>query len=102
MQACDVFVLSSLRETFGIVVGEAMGCGKPVIATRCGGPEFTVNEQTGVLVEAGSPESLATAMEEFISGQVAFDPETVRASVVNRFSPEAFVRNITGVYESVW
>src|SRR5689334_6784146 len=102
MQACDVFVLSSLRETFGIVVGEAMGCGKPVIATRCGGPEFTVNEQTGVLVDVGSPESLATAMEEFISGRVAFDAETVRASVVDRFSPEAFVRNIAAVYESVW
>lgn len=102
MQDCDVFVLSSLRETFGIVVGEAMACGKPVIATRCGGPEFTVNEHTGVLVDVGNPDALAGAMEEFISGRVAFDSQTVRESVVNRFSPEAFVRNITAVYESVW
>jgi len=102
MQDCDAFVLSSLRETFGVVVGEAMACGKPVISTRCGGPEFILNEQTGVLVDVGSPEALAAAMEDFISGHVAFDARTVRESVVTRFSPEAFVKNITAVYESVW
>jgi len=102
MQDCDVFVLSSLRETFGIVVGEAMACGKPVIATRCGGPEFIVNEQNGVLVDLGSPHALAGAMEDFVAERMTFDPRAVRESVVSRFSPEAFIRNITAVYESVW
>lgn len=102
MQKCDVFVLSSLHETFGVVVGEAMACGKPVISTRCGGPEFFVNEQNGVLVDVANPEALAGAMEDFISDRLSFDPDTVRASVVNRFSPEAFVRNITAVYERFW
>lgn len=102
MQKCDVFVLSSLHETFGVVVGEAMACGKPVISTRCGGPEFFVNEQNGVLVDVANPEALAGAMEDFISDRLSFDPKTVRASVVNRFSPEAFVRNITAVYERFW
>jgi glycosyltransferase involved in cell wall biosynthesis len=102
MQDCDVFVLSSLRETFGIVVGEAMACGKPVIATRCGGPEFIVNERNGVLVDLGSPHALAGAMEDFVADRMTFDPRAVRESVVSRFSPEAFIRNITAVYESVW
>lgn len=102
MQKCDVFVLSSLHETFGVVVGEAMACGKPVISTRCGGPEFFVNEQNGVLVDVANPQALAGAMEDFIADRLSFDPQTVRASVVNRFSPEAFVRNITAVYERFW
>lgn len=102
MQKCDVFVLSSLHETFGVVVGEAMACGKPVISTRCGGPEFFVNEQNGVLVDVANPRALADAMEDFLLDRLSFDPETVRASVVNRFSPEAFVRNITAVYERFW
>ena len=102
MQKCDVFVLSSLHETFGVVVGEAMACGKPVISTRCGGPEFFVNEQNGVLVDVANPGALAGAMEDFIADRVSFDSRTVRASVVNRFSPEAFVRNTTAVYERFW
>ena len=97
MQKCDVFVLSSLHETFGVVVGEAMACGKPVISTRCGGPEFIVNEENGVLVDVANAQALAGAMEDFIADRVSFDPQTVRASVVNRFSPEAFVRNIVGL-----
>ena len=102
MQHCDVFVLSSLHETFGVVVGEAMACGKPVISTRCGGPEFVVNEETGLLVDVAKPEALADAMAEFILDRVSFDPKAVRNSVVNRFSPEVFARNVAAVYEQVW
>lgn len=102
MQNCDVFVLSSLHESFGVVVGEAMACGKPVISTRCGGPEFVVNEETGVLVEVGKSRALADAMADFIKDRISFNPQVVRNSVVSRFSPEAFVRNVSAVYEQVW
>ena len=102
MQKCDVFVLSSLHETFGVVVGEAMACGKPVISTRCGGPEFFVNDENGVLVDVANAQALAGAMEDFLKDRLSFDPRTVRASVVERFSPEAFVKNITAVYGRFW
>jgi len=102
MQQCDVFVLSSLHETFGVVLAEAMACGKPVISTRCGGPEFVVNEETGVLVDVGKPEQMAEAMADFITGRISFKPEAVRNSVVSRFSPEVFVRNVSAVYERFW
>ena len=102
MQNSDVFVLSSLHETFGVVLGEAMACGKPVISTRCGGPEFVVNDETGVLVDVAKPQALADAMADFILNRVSFDPRAVRNSVVNRFSPEVFVRNVSAVYEQVW
>jgi glycosyltransferase involved in cell wall biosynthesis len=101
MQKCDVFVLSSLHETFGVVVGEAMACGKPVISTRCGGPEFIVTEDTGVLVDVANAQALADAMSDFISERRRFDPETVRSSVVNRFSPEMFVKNVSAIYEQL-
>ncbi|HHM4989433.1 TPA: glycosyltransferase, partial [Pseudomonas aeruginosa] len=50
IQASDAFVLSSVYETFGVVVVEAMALGKPVISTSCGGPESIVSKETGILV----------------------------------------------------
>lgn len=102
MQYCDVFILPSLGETFGVVLGEAMACGKPVIATRCGGPEFVVTAETGLLVEPGSARKLADAMKKFISGEARFDSSDVRNCVVRRFGEKAFLDNIGSIYRQVW
>lgn len=102
MQHCDVFVLPSLHETFGIVLAEAMACGKPVIATRCGGPEFVVTEETGILVDVANPLALADAMTAFMENRLMFDSEAVRESVVRRFGEKAFLANISEQYERVW
>jgi len=101
MQQCDVFIMPSLHETFCIVLGEAMACGKPVIATRCGGPEFVVTPETGVLVDVANPEALANAMSDFILRRTKYDPTRIRQSVVSRFGDEVFLRNVSAVYEKV-
>ena len=60
MNACDVFVLPSLRESFGVVQIEAMTCGKPVVATYNGGSEEIItSEDYGLLCEPANPEELA-------------------------------------------
>ncbi len=102
MQQCDVFVLPSLHETFGMVVGEAMACGKPVIATRCGGPEFILTPETGLLVDVANSIALSNAMDEVISGRATFDPTAIRQSVCKRFGEQAFLQNISAIYEQVW
>jgi phosphatidyl-myo-inositol dimannoside synthase len=67
-QKCDVFVMCSAREGFGIVYLEAMRYGKPVIAANsCGAPEVVKDRETGLLIEYGDVNQLASAITELCS-----------------------------------
>lgn len=56
----DVVVVPSLQEAFGLVVAEAMACGKPVIGTNIGGiPDQIVDGYNGFLVTPKSPSEIA-------------------------------------------
>jgi glycosyltransferase involved in cell wall biosynthesis len=61
LSASDLFVLSSVREGFPMVIGEAMSAGCMVVATDCGGVSEFLGE-TGLLVPAANPEALAQAL----------------------------------------
>lgn len=66
----DCFVLPSLREGFGIAVLEAQAAGLPVIGTKVGGIlDLIENGKTGLLVEPGDSQALASAIFKVYSGQ---------------------------------
>jgi glycosyltransferase involved in cell wall biosynthesis len=68
-RSSEFFVLSSLQEGFGIVLIEAMACGKPVISTDCGGPsDFVVNGKNGFLVPVNDINLMASKMLELLKG----------------------------------
>src|SRR5207249_7590501 len=67
---CELFVLPSRSEPFGIAIIEAMACKKAVIATTAGGiPEIIENGKNGLLVEPDDPESLAEAIITVLKDQ---------------------------------
>jgi rhamnosyl/mannosyltransferase len=68
--ACDIFVLHSLYEQFGIVLVEAMACAKPVVSTKVGAiPEVVDDRKTGLLVEPKNPKQFAEAILKLASDE---------------------------------
>jgi rhamnosyl/mannosyltransferase len=67
-QGCDVFVLPSIYKTeaFGIVLLEAMACGKPCIGTNVSGTEFVLSE-SGIAVDPCDEEQLSTAIARVLT-----------------------------------
>jgi len=63
LDRCELFVLPSHQEAFGLVLLEAMDRGKPPVASQVGGIPEIVGE-AGRLVPAGNPEALARALTE--------------------------------------
>jgi glycosyltransferase involved in cell wall biosynthesis len=62
-QRCDLFVLPSLDDGFGMALFEALANGVPCIATHnCGASELLVNGQDCIVIDAGSTDQLASSM----------------------------------------
>ena len=102
LAAFDVYALTSRYEGFSLAVVEAMVTGLPVVATRCGGPEQIIDDGvTGLLVENGSAEAVASAIE-----RLRGNPNdrrrlgnAARNAVTERFTLEAQVRAYEQLYE---
>lgn len=88
---CDVFVLPSVLEPWGLVVNEVMNAGKAVIVTDQVGcaPDLVKNGENGFVVPAHNIAALAEALTQATS-----DPERCRAmgrkslDIINRWSFE--------------
>jgi len=101
MRACDAFVLASRHESFGVVFAEAIACGKPVLGTRCGGPEDIVDDVNGELVPVGDVAALAAALERFATHARTYDAAAIRAGFEARFSAAAVARRFGELYAEV-
>jgi glycosyltransferase involved in cell wall biosynthesis len=70
IRACDVFVLPSLQETFGLVAAEAREAGATIVAAATGGiPEVLDAGRAGVLVPTGDADALAAAIGRLLGDE---------------------------------
>ena len=101
MQACDVFVLPSRYETFGVVYIEAMACGKPVIAAANGGPDDFVKGFNGILIEPENEKALVEAMLYMARNREVYQPQRIADFATENFSGQAIAAQVASLYRQV-
>lgn len=101
MARSSCFVLPSRFETFGIVLAESMYVGRPVIASRTGGPDSFVNESNGILVEPGNEDELFNALVSMKENYTSYNSSEMQEYAARVFSADAICERIYNIYKDV-
>ena len=105
--AGHVLVHPSLHDSGGWVCVEAMALGKPVICLRLGGPNILIDDQTGIKIDAVSPEQSIRDIAQVMS--ILAKDNDMRASmgdaglnrILQRFSWEKKGEKILELYKEI-
>ncbi|HEV3113162.1 MAG TPA: glycosyltransferase [Candidatus Binataceae bacterium] len=101
MRQADLFVLSSLTETFSVPAAEALASGIPVLSTRCGGPQEFLGEDTGGLVASGDADALFKGLDCLLDNLHRYSHDWIYQYARERFSPECVGAKLHALYQSL-
>ncbi len=103
LKSCDVFVLTSYGENFGIAVLEAMACGVPVIVSDRVGLCADIEEYgAGIVIDCNQDEIAAAISRMLRDGDLrATSGSRGKALVEDRFTMERIVNRMIAVYKEV-
>jgi D-inositol-3-phosphate glycosyltransferase len=102
--AADVCVVPSYYESFGLVALEAMACGTPVIASRVGGLQHTIEDGVnGFLVPSGDHQALAEKLRKLLCDAELRERLATNARRSTRsYTWQVVADRILNVYQDLW
>jgi 1,2-diacylglycerol 3-alpha-glucosyltransferase len=103
INACDVFLITSMSETQSMTTLQSMACGLPVVVIQAGGlPEYVEDNTSGFVIPAGEWGNFADRIVQLLTSQTLAKEfgEAGRAATA-RFSPEAITSEFEEIYATV-
>ena len=98
LNRADFLITNSNYETFSVATAEALACGVPVIATKCGGPEDFVTKECGILIEPGNHEQLVQAILYMLDNSHKYDRDKISQYAKSKFSYEVVGKQFYDIY----
>ena len=99
--SCDAFVHANDKEPFGLIVLEAMACGRPVVGVNAGGVAETVTNDVGQLAASADPTEYAAAIEALFARDIEAIGAAARVHTVERFAWNRVFEDLCMVYADV-
>jgi len=96
--SCDAFVHANDKEPFGLIVLEAMACGRAVVGVNAGGVAETVDESVGQLAASADPVDYAEAIEALFARDVEALGQAARVKAVEQFAWNRVFEDLTMLY----
>ena len=90
----NVFVSTSIAETFGLAQCEAMMCGVPVVATSNGGIDDFISKENGIKVPLRDFHAVAESILKIKDGSISFDRHKIRESVKRKYGKQVFKKKL--------
>ncbi|WGM31429.1 glycosyltransferase [Brevundimonas sp. NIBR11] len=99
--SCDAFVHANDKEPFGLIVLEAMACGRPVVGVNAGGVAETVNDSVGQLSKSADPSDYAAAIEALFERDIEAIGAAARVHTVETFAWNRVFEDLCMTYGEV-
>jgi len=101
LSECSFLVMNSNQETFSLICAEALCCGRPVVATRCGGPEEFLSGELGILIDPSNQNQLTEAMNKMIRQYRSYDPDKLKQFANGHFSATRVGKMYFDIYQDL-
>lgn len=101
---CNVFVMSSNYEPFGMTAAEAGVVGKPIIVSKTGGLiEIIEDGKSGFHFESGNFKQLSSIFEKLLDNQQLREKlgNNAKNRIIEKFSPRVIAKEVVEIYSKL-
>lgn len=105
LSKADIVVCSSRTEGFPYSLLDAMSAAKPIVTTRCGGPdEMVIHKETGFHVDVGRPDQIAESVIALLDNKQMREDMGCKSRKIaeQKFNAEVYARNFEGIYTDIY
>jgi len=96
----DVFVSTSVEETFSLVTAEAMSCGTPIVTVDWGGCSELIQENVGIVVNSTDVNEMRNAIDKVLGDKDSYR-QNCRTRAVRLFDRTLMTERYVSLYKKI-